>query len=91
MYQKLKLNKSLMYVQMDKVNKYIKEIEKILQTQNEIECRKDVFETLGILIQENPQRMEEIQNKFQALCVNYSKDFYKEIRWDNPKEILKSI
>ena len=76
---------------MDKVNKYIKVIEKILQKQHEIECRKNVFETLGILIQENPQRMEEIQNRFQALCVKYSKDFYKEIRWGNPEEILKSI
>ena len=76
---------------MDKVYYYLKAIERVLQTQDEKECRKDVFETLGILIQENPQRMEEVQSRFQALCVKYNKDFYKEIRWDNPEEILNSI
>ena len=76
---------------MDEVNETLGMIEEVIQTQDEIKCRKNVFESLGKLIQKYPERTEEIQKIFKYMCVKYSKDFYKDMRWDNPAEILQSI
>lgn len=45
-------------------------------------CRKNVFETLNILLKDYPTHTDEIQAKFKELCQKYGIDFYAEMRID---------
>lgn len=65
---------------MDKIDNYLSAIEDVLASQSESECRKNVFETLDLLIAEFPSQKERIINSFKELCKKYNKDFLNEIR-----------
>ena len=45
-------------------------------------CRKNVFETLNILLKDYPTHTDDIQAKFKAICQKYGIDFYAELRVD---------
>lgn len=45
-------------------------------------CRKNVFESLNILLKDYPTSTNEIQAKFKEICQKYGIDFYAEMRVD---------
>ena len=46
------------------------------------ECRRNVYETLNILLKDYPTRQEEIQARFKDICLKHGIDFYSEMRVD---------
>lgn len=65
---------------MDKIENYMSAINDIMASQSEEECRKNVFETIGILIKEFPDEQERINESFRKLCKKHNMDFFREIR-----------
>lgn len=55
-------------------------IKDILVTQQEEECRRNIFETIRDLRSEFPQEQERISDSFRKLCEEYNKDFFKEMK-----------
>lgn len=45
-------------------------------------CRKNVYDTLNILLRDYPAHTNEIQEKFKKICQKYGIDFYAELRVD---------
>lgn len=73
------------------INKELSCVEEIVKTQSEQNCRKDIFETLGLIKQTHPEHREYIEERFQQMCKDYNKDFFKEIRWDDIAQELRSM
>ena len=73
------------------VNKVLSAVEEIVKTQSEQKCRKNVFETLGLLMAYYPENVNHITTEFRRMCKDYNKDFFKEIRWDDIAQELRSM
>jgi hypothetical protein len=44
------------------------------------ECRKVVFESIGIMIKKHPEKVDYIQQQFNDMCKESGIDFYAEFR-----------
>ena len=66
-------------------------IEEVIRTQPAKECRKNVFETIGILAKNNPNRLSYLFKRIKDICDKYHVDFYEEIKWNDTNSVLKSI
>lgn len=53
-------------------------IEKTI-AENLSKCRKNVFETIGILHKKHPNDSDEINTRFKEICKKYGVNFYSEI------------
>ena len=61
------------------IDKQLSAIKEVMVEKKE-ECRKVVFESIGIMIKKYPEEVNYIQQEFNNMCKEIGIDFFKELR-----------
>lgn len=61
------------------IDKQLSAIKEVMVEKKE-ECRKVVFESIGIMINKYPEEADYIQQEFNNMCKEIGIDFFKELR-----------